>query len=60
VTINKLLQRLGGESDSEETIEIQTLYDLEQEVSAIRIEVEKIKQFKGKIQEIRETEENCI
>lgn len=60
MTINKLLQRLGGESDSEETIEIQTLYDLEQEVSAIRIEVEKIKQFKGKIQEIRETEENCI
>ena len=60
VTLTKLLKKLAGDSDSEDSIEIKSLYSLEQEVSMIKIEVEKIKQFMGKIQEIRTTEENCI
>ena len=58
--MTKLLNKLAGDSDSEDLIEISTLYSLEQEVSVIKIEVEKIKQFMGKIQEIKGTEENCI
>jgi len=33
---------------------------LEHEISSIKVEVEKIKQFRGKLQEIRDSEENCI
>jgi hypothetical protein len=58
--ISKILQMLAGESDTEETIDIQELYELENQVALIKIEVEKIKQFRLKIQEIREIEENCI
>lgn len=43
VVLSKVLNKLAGDSDSEESIEIQTLYRIEQEVSLIKIEVDNIK-----------------